>query len=283
MHQRIRIQLSHVVELLVVHGVASWIAGAFGGALLGTILASSIAVVRPYRLYVIAFAFAAFGAAAMSLYLRYSKFRPNFERLEFDFEIVEHEIVYRYMSGDAIEYRKRKKLRALRNGLRQYHDKYHWTGSPEQKDPISGVAGHIVRLTRRDTVWQLYEVDLELPLRKGQTVQTEVIWFLNDKEHVSMPFISATIEEPTDGLKFELNFAPETGVQTIACSIQAAIGGKNVLAAETQEVSSTGHVAWKPDGRPKLLHHYQVSWVFPLRSVSAKALKGSGIERLQRI
>jgi hypothetical protein len=201
----------------------------------------------------------------LALYGRWSRSRPKFEPLDFDFALVKHEITYIYRADQSVQYRRKKVLRALKRNLNTYIDKYHWTGSG--KDEMrSAIAGQEVRRTRKRSIWQMYEIEFPT-LQKGQVVETEVVWDLEDITDSVVPFISATVEEPTEQLTFRLRFAPEIGVTQVWCEILSGIGGKNSFNTDSIPVSSTGDVEWSPAfPHPKLLHHYEVTWRFPNRS-----------------
>lgn len=253
-----------VVHLLAT--LAAFVAGAAVVALGARVATLKLQALAPYSGYLI-FLFGSLGGGlGLWLFVRFSKFRPRFGRLDFDFRIREQGIVYIYRADKTIEYRKRKKLEALKNGMRVYADKYHWTGAGSVA-LMSGIAGQTVRQVGRRTVWMLYEIDLGKTLKKGDVIDTEVFCFLDDRSDTSLPFVSATIEEPADLLRFDLAFAPETSVSVVTCDVLSGIGGKKAIDSTTITINKTGSVTWEPPKpHPKLLHHYELQWVFPRRS-----------------
>ena len=252
---------------LVVHLVAYLAAGLV--ATLAGLAASTISwggLLSPRMRIVIAFGIGLLaGLLVLLLIRRLSTHTPSFTKLDCDFEILEFDVTYTYRVDKTIEYRRRKKLRALKNHLRTYRDRYSWTGSQPPDEFFSGVAHQTVRETGRQTVWRLYEIDLHRTLSKGDTIETEVVWYLNDKDDACVPFVSADIEEPTRQLSFTLFFAPELGVTAATCEVRATLGGPHSLQSEVMTIPPTGSFSWRPKGRPKLLHHYSVEWVFPRR------------------
>src|SRR5436309_5269244 len=92
------------------------------------------------------------------LYRRLSRNRPSFGRFDFDYVLVRREIEYVRDDEDdegVVEYGRLYRLRALREGLDVYRDKYHWTGSGDTA-PIAEIRGQEVYKTFRKNVWQYY-------------------------------------------------------------------------------------------------------------------------------
>jgi hypothetical protein len=230
-------------------------------------VALSVHSLRPLRWPVVVI-FSSFIAWLFLIgYGRWSRSRPKFTPLYFDFILKNHEIVYIYRADKSVQYHRRKDLQALKNNMKSYIDKYNWTG--KGRDVLrSAISGQQVRRTRRRSIWQMYEIEFPA-MRKGQVQPTEVIWELEDTSDSVVPFISATVEEPTEKLTFRLWFAPETGVTQVSCEVLSGIGGKSSFTSFSLPVPATGTVVWTTP-HPKLLHHYEVSWEFPNRRKRGK-------------
>jgi hypothetical protein len=194
---------------------------------------------------------------------RYSRYRPAFPKLNVDFQIVKKEIYYELKDRGQIEYKKKVLLRALKDGLDSYHDKYHWTGS----GPVamhSAISDQEVSETFRKTVWQYYEIRFPQTLAKNETVETEIVWQLDDSSHTSVPFISAVIEEPTTLLSLTAKFPINLGVHEVICEISSGIGARKPFKSHRQTLDREGKASWPIEG-PKLLYSYTLKWM-PNRS-----------------
>jgi hypothetical protein len=193
------------------------------------------------------------------VYQRLRRFRPVFPRLDFDYEVIEKNIYYEYFDNTRFLYKKKVKLRALKNGLDIYTDKYSWTG----KGSIlmkCGVREHSVRETIKKNVWQFYEIRFQRMLSKDDIIEAEVIWELEDTEGLAVPFMSATIEEPTRLLRLHLSLAPSLGVREVTCEVSGTIGTKRPFVSQTRMLDGNGAVVWEIS-RPSLLYHYEMKWV----------------------
>lgn len=194
------------------------------------------------------------------LYQRFSKFHPIFPHLDFDFHILEKEISYEYKDKTHMLYKKRVLVKALKNGLDTYHDKYHWTGNGNVKI-FSAIKEQQFRETIRKNIWQFYEIRFQKTLSKNESIETEVFWELEDTANNAGPFISADIEEPTDLLRLNLSIPHDLGVKEITCETSSGIGAKKPFKSKLRPLDRNGRVTWKEE-KPKLLYHYEIKWSF---------------------
>jgi hypothetical protein len=98
-------------------------------------------------------------------------------------------------------------------------------------------------------------------LYKGEEIETEVIWELEDLEREAVPFFAATIVEPTDFLKFNLILNPSLGVRQATCEISGGFGVKKPFESKIIQVDRNGLTTWEIK-RPKLLYEYTMMWIF---------------------
>ena len=194
------------------------------------------------------------------LYQRISKFHPTFPRLDFDFHILEKEITYEYKDKTHMVYRRRALVKALKNGLDAYYDKYQWTGTGNVKIS-SAIKEHQFRETIKKNVWQFYEIRFQKTLSKKESMDTELIWELKDTAEKAVPFFSATIEEPTDYLKLNLSLPCNIGVREVTCEVSSGIGAKKPFSSKTILLDRNGKATWEIR-KPKLLYHYEMKWSF---------------------
>ncbi len=92
--------------------------GLFG--LFGEKLSTAFSFLTPIKIPIIIFLFL-FGIGIITNYLvKRSKYRPCFPRFDFDFEILEREVTLEYNDKTSIIYKRRFKLKALKNKLDTY-------------------------------------------------------------------------------------------------------------------------------------------------------------------
>jgi hypothetical protein len=163
-----------------------------------------------------------------------------------------------YKDQTHLEYTKRHRIRALREGLDRYPDKYFWTGDMSP-DVRTKVRGQIFTPTMRKNYWQHYEVLFGRYLNKNEEIETELAWLLDDSSKRAVPFISATIEEPTDLLKLTLEVPIEWGLTEVICEVANGASAKRPLESKTMAIDQQGKAEWSISN-PKLLHHYEMRW-----------------------
>jgi hypothetical protein len=202
------------------------------------------------------------GGAWLFMVLRekYNRFRPSFPPLKFNFAVVERDVTYEYIDKTHMVYKKRVIVKALTSGLDSYRDRYSWTGRGNVAIR-SGIREHEFTKTFRRNIWQFYEIRFQKALKKGEQIETEVIWKLEDTEGVAVPFMSSTIEEPTELLRLNLSLSPSLGVREATCEISSAIGAKlSPFFSEVRPLDRNGKLSWVIK-KPKLLYHYEIKWV----------------------
>ena len=203
------------------------------------------------------------GLGMVLLYQRFSKFYPHLPRIDTDFVVSSVELTYVYESNKYIRFRKKKVLKALKPGISVYNDRYHWTGNGKVR-VTTDVPGHEFRILDKRNIWQFYEIDLGRAINKGETVETEILWNIDDSGDTSIPMVGYTVEEPTERIVFNLRFPPELGITELHHGVHLGIGSTRPFRSGTVRVNRDGSATWEVS-RPELLHHYEVRWRFPHR------------------
>lgn len=191
---------------------------------------------------------------------RIDRFRPHFTRLNPDYTVVSKEVSYEYESRTKLKYVKIVTIRAERDGIQTFHDKYNWTGSGNI-DIDSLVQEHTIRPLGQRNIWQAYEVDFGKTLNKGDTERIAVRWRLEDPEMRAVTFMSQSIDVPTRRLQFRIKVPDEFNVRHGRSVIRQTIDTMNVVKSSDIDVIN-GEAAWLIE-KPKLLHCYELSWVDP--------------------
>ena len=194
--------------------------------------------------------------------IRFSKARKlsnYYPQQEFDFRILEKTITYDSRNRHQITYKRKYKLRALRNGLDSYRDKFHWTGGEEPKIG-SNTRNHRVVIIGKRNIWQVFEIRFGKTLAKNDMIESEVVWHLTDTGEKSVPFISANIEEPTDKVSLSVSFPIELGITEVVEESGVSLGAKVPYSSKAVALEHGAHV-WT--FQPKLFHSYALNWSWP--------------------
>jgi len=184
--------------------------------------------------------------------------RPVFPNIDYEFQVLKHEIVFKYRGPLDITYSRKYTLRALRNGCNRFSDKYRWTGSAVKR-VFTPNPQHKLRLTDQKNVFQHLEIMFNQTLHKDKTVEVEICWELEDRDFKMSPFISARIEYPTDFLSFLIQLDEMLGVQKVVREVGPGHGATNPFASDMVELVN-GRDLWTIS-TPKLLHLYEVHWI----------------------
>jgi hypothetical protein len=185
--------------------------------------------------------------------LKYKKNTPQFEAINSDFEVLEKEFTHEYLEREKIKHIRKWTLKAQRNGLTSFSDKYFWTGG-----------AHTVRLTNDDykyvplgdrNLYNIYACYFDRTLKKGEIVEVEVEWELNGPHKC---FFSTSIEEPTEKLIMNIIFPREWNISKAVIDV-AAIQGPKIPSSQKNVTLNNGAYKWDIH-KPKLAHCYEVKW-----------------------
>lgn len=220
--------------------------------------------IAQHQLAIITLLNAAMFVGSITLVRRAQRARAEADILaqqEFDFEILEKAVSYECHNRTAISYRRRYKLRALRDGLDTYKDKFHWTGA-EVPSVKSNTRGHVVTLTVKRNIWQLFDIRFDRALTKGGEIETEVLWEVTDTAKRSVPFISIWVEEPTKVLTLRVAFPSDLGIYDVVRESSYSLGAKVPYSTVAAKTDDHGVHTWQVP-EPKLLHSYALNWTWP--------------------
>ena len=218
-----------------------------------------------YRPYII-IAVIGLGALLFSyLFKHFSKKFPHYRFLDFNFIADKKEIVFEYEDGSfgrKATYTKKYILCPLKKNLDTFKDKYFWTGD-NPAVPRSKIRDQECILKNKMGVWQFYEINFPRHLTKGMPTPTEVEWKLNDGLGNAVPFISATIEQPTNLLILRLNVPHDLKITRAYGEVFANMGAINGWGSKEIPPDEKGNFVWTIE-KPKLLHYYEMSWLKPI-------------------
>ncbi|HYR21470.1 MAG TPA: hypothetical protein VEP30_00920 [Chthoniobacterales bacterium] len=241
---------------LVVHGLGALLAWLISLGVIAS-LAPHWQALQEYRWLAIGMLTVAILIIAIKIYLANVRKIPVFPKVDFDFLVLDKEISIRFHSLEDIVYRKKMKLKALHNDLGHFTDKYNWTGSGNVR-VRSQHDEHRLQLTNRGAVFQWYETHFDRVLKKGETIDIETVWNIEDKSNTATPFISTTIEEPTASLTMRVFGNEFFGIRQATCEHKATMGTHKPYDSDTLQANG-GEVIWDIP-HPKLYHYYEMRW-----------------------
>ncbi|HOV79334.1 MAG TPA: hypothetical protein PK728_04445 [Bacillota bacterium] len=184
-------------------------------------------------------------------------YRPVFPRLYPDYRILEKDILYEYKDRMHMIYRKRLKLKALKDNLKSFDHRYRWTGKGTIKVHLSHPKQKYIE-TFQKGLFQYYSVLFERTLKKKETFDLEIIFELEDIEGKARTFLSTLIEEPTDYLSLKVKLPYSFKINEAVYEICTHMGAKNPI--DTNNIPFINGVAELEIYKPKLLYYYEISW-----------------------
>lgn len=217
--------------------LSSFLIGTLAGLVVGGLVFGSIKAYKAYR--------------------SPNPLKPDFPVIDANFEILNLRILYDHKEIHKMVYTKRKRVRALKDNLDRYVDRYNWTGKGTVAPQSLRKSEKYVETERRST-WQYYELRFERALKKGEELDVDVVWNLEDLEKAAVPFMSATIEEPTNSLSLKVKFPDDSNVDHVIKEISPFIGAKMPFSSVREEITETEY-EWIVTN-PKLLFHYELRW-----------------------
>jgi hypothetical protein len=199
-------------------------------------------------------------ASVWTLYFKL-RYYPPLRKQDFDFFQLERSLSFEYRDIENYIYRRAVIIQAKRPGLSVYRDKFLWTGNTEPRI-VSEIAKHKFKLLEKKGVWQHYEIDLGRTLNPSDVEKTILCFRMNDPQHTFVPFISGTIDEPTEKLILSVRIPPEFGVNEGTCEIAYNMGTKVPLSTEVKKFDYDGLLSW-PIPNPRMHHYYELRWEKP--------------------
>jgi hypothetical protein len=197
----------------------------------------------------------------VAVWKRKNRFRPSFPQVDCDYAVIRKEISINLASTRKIVYTKTFELRALRNNLTHFEDKYRWSGKiPPLKIECDQKQFSVIP-TVTLSLWNLYEVQFDRQYKKNEVIKFKVIWTIEDPEMSHSPFVSTTINEPTDDLTLSVQFGKSFGVAEVLCEQRISIQSRAAIKSENQQLKDRQY-SWNIKN-PKLGHHYEIRWTLP--------------------
>jgi len=183
---------------------------------------------------------------------------PTFGPMDTNFLLRRFDVQMRYIDRAALEYTKSKHIVSNKNKIGTFYDRYHWTGDQEvtvrSKNPR-----HTFSERPKKNVWRRYEVDFRKILNEGDEENVSLIWELTDRGGNFVPFISATIDSPTEILSLTLDTRDFPGIiEGVQVEVLPMQGSGEPLELANPENKDGIYEYVCSD--PRLLHTYEMRW-----------------------
>lgn len=178
---------------------------------------------------------------------------PQFLPTKSDFYVLEKEFTHEYLEKEKIKHTRRWKLRAVRDGVSSFTDKFFWTGHTYTFR--STIDEHRVISAGNRNLFDIYIYQFDRVLKNGQEISIEVEWILEGKHK---HFVSTPIEEPTDLLIMKIIFPHEWNITKVLLDESGTLASK-VPDSQKEVALERGMYKWAISN-PKLLHHYEIKW-----------------------
>jgi hypothetical protein len=157
-------------------------------------------------------------------------------------------------------------IAALRNGVDAFFNQYMWSGAGDDSGPQVFSVGHELRgPVRRQRGWRAYVVELQPPLRKGETTTVAIRQDLRDRNEVFLPFLAKTMNEDCDQLTLHVELpralTPRRAWGTTRSGAQA---GAEELSRQPLAISTDGAfvgIEWTL-AKPRRHINYAIEWVY---------------------
>lgn len=223
------------------------------GVLVENVLIKEIPALAPYKwiIYTILILW-----AGLLIYRSYT--HATNERIfnpESAFRVLERYTYHCYRDMQHITHQRRFKLRAMRNNVSVFRNKFQWTGENYQMRCLEGS----FRLTKgpTDGPMDTYDIDFGRMLKKGDEIEFTVEWQCENIEGRAKHFFSCNITQPTDKVILDLQINPPLQLQAITKSIYH-IAADQALSTVKENVTN-GRCIWIIE-KPLFMHRYKIDF-----------------------
>lgn len=175
----------------------------------------------------------------------------------FDLRILEKRIIYRVDDDGVLHFSRRLKVKALKNNVDRYIDKYVWTGGGSAL-PTPGVGVDEIRPRGTAGIWTFYDSSFIQNLRRGETLEISANWPELDASK-SRPFVSTASDEPTSRIVFELSI-PAKFRRDDNAKLEEMRSIESIFPFKTEDGSfnDKGDLTWEI--KPGHYRHYRIRW-----------------------
>lgn len=153
-------------------------------------------------------------------------------------------------------------IRALRDDVRVFENRYSWSGTGLQGDPtVSGPGRQILLPMSWDGSFRHYFVSFNPPLVRREIATIEIRQEFRDTAGDFQKYYAKTVVEPLRRLSLKVVLLSGLPSVTVTHTERSSNGGGRVInrCAGSYD-GSTGEIFWEVRGRPKRGHNYRIDW-----------------------
>jgi hypothetical protein len=177
-----------------------------------------------------------------------------------DFGFVLREIRYHINPQYALEYSKRIRLRALRDGLTQFVDKVAWSAGPPSTPRVVDGKCVVGELPDAGGLWSHYRIQFGRKLKRNEQIEFELRWPELGNWTSAKPFASSTVHDRVDKLSFDLVIPKAARADDRAVLEQLrSPDSTDALSADQLTFDDKGALRWDIE-KPEKGRHFRVSW-----------------------
>jgi hypothetical protein len=211
----------------------------------------------------------AVGLAARVFGWRRRIHRYHYPRIAFRFEVLSSKVTYWVPDCGPLVYSRRVTVRARQNDLDEYLELYPLDArfQPVAGENVVSVEPIDNRLGER----KCFRVLFERPLRKGEVYTFEIVWRSVGEGVPLLPFLSASTDEPTRSLEFEVRI-PKAYLARMRAVGRVQRSAESLVAfdASVIQADGDGRFGWRID-KPPLYYHYLLHWFLNEPAVAARS------------
>lgn len=212
---------------------------------------------QAYSLYLTGL-FLSFAAFILYWFLKRSDNQPLIPKVPHDVKILERHIMYECLSKSSILYKRHYKIKATKDSVDRYEDRWNWTGDGTIT-PKSLIKSQSVDVQEERGIWSNFNIRFNRMLNKGEQIESEIQLSIDNISMLPAPFCSVSIIEPTAFLKFTLSFPSNFQIKEFICEKMHGMEAKSVISTKVLPIGANNTFEWIIK-KPEFLHYYQIRW-----------------------
>ncbi|MDB5225988.1 MAG: hypothetical protein JWN78_181 [Bacteroidota bacterium] len=221
-------KIKEEVTLGFIFELTKWIVVAVAGLIISyltpSILSRIFTEIGEYKWWIFALLICISTIIFINLYKRYNQFIPSFSKFDFNFLLLEYELTHVYIERYKLLHRRRYKIKALKNGLEAYTERFLWSGGKYEMKNLNK-AQQLIELGNENLFTQ-YQVKFNHTLKRGDIEEVELEWILYDEDKKALPFVSTPIKEPTELLIINIEFPLHFKITDVESEVSYSQGSK---------------------------------------------------------
>lgn len=166
----------------------------------------------PYKWLLITASVLAIITIVVFVILRFNQYIPNIPKIKSKLHFTDRHLYYKYITREQIHFMEKISAKA-NTDLSTYIFKFHWGGGAFNLR--SGNSEHNISILPQKGPYQRVELDFNRQIHKGEELQIELHFDLEDKEHRAPTLINQAIHSPCNRLCFEIEIPVNLGINFV--------------------------------------------------------------------